>query len=92
MHIVTSITPSELQVEDAKNDGPRILKKHLKYIFVVSADDEEAAKQVLHSFIVAQADHKKNDYCPGRGLNAPPTPKKRPSLLTGRGGRFRWTL
>ncbi len=89
MHIVTSINPSELQVEDTKNDGPRILKKYLKYIFVVSADDEEAAKQVLHSFIVAQADHKKNDYCPGRGLNPAPKAKKRPSLLIGRWGRFR---
>ncbi len=51
VHIVTSITPSELQVEDAKNDGPRILKKYLEYAFAVSAGDEDAAKQVLHSFV-----------------------------------------
>lgn len=50
VHIVTSIIPSELQVEDAKNDGPRILKKYLEYAFAVSAGDKESAKQILHSF------------------------------------------
>lgn len=50
VHIVTSIDPSELQVEDTKNDGPRILKKYLEYAFAVSAGDEETAKQILHSF------------------------------------------
>ncbi len=50
VHIVTSINPSELQVEDAKNDGPRILKKYLEYAFAVSAQDNEAAKQILLSF------------------------------------------
>lgn len=50
VHIVTSINPSELQVEDTKNEGPRILKKYLEYAFAVSAGDKEAAKQVLLSF------------------------------------------
>ena len=50
VHIVTSFHPSELQVEDMKNDGPRILKKYLEYAFAVSAGDKEAAKQVLLSF------------------------------------------
>ena len=50
VHIVTSINPSELQVEDTKNEGPRILKKYLEYAFAVSAGDKETAKQVLLSF------------------------------------------
>ena len=50
VHIVTSINPSELQVEDTKNEGPRILKKYLEYAFSVSAGDKEAAKQILLSF------------------------------------------
>ena len=50
VHIVTSFDPSELQVDDAKNDGPRILKKYLEYAFAVSNSDKQAAKQILHSF------------------------------------------
>ena len=50
VHIVTSFNPAELQVEDMKNDGPRILKKYLEYAFAVSAGDQDAAKQILLSF------------------------------------------
>lgn len=50
VHIVTSINPSELQVEDTKNEGPRILKKYLEYAFAVSGKEVDAAKQVLLSF------------------------------------------
>ena len=50
VHIVTSINPSELQVEDTKNEGPRILKKYLEYAFAVSEKDEDTAKQILLSF------------------------------------------
>ncbi len=50
IHIVTSFEPSELKVEDTKNDGPRILKKYLEYAYAVSLDNKEAAKQILHSF------------------------------------------
>lgn len=50
VHIVTSFHPTELQVEDTKNDGPRILKKYLEYAFAVSSSDRETARQILHSF------------------------------------------
>ena len=50
VHIVTSFEPEELQVEDAKNDGPRFLKKYLEYAFAVSSQDKDAAKEILHSF------------------------------------------
>lgn len=49
VHIVTSINPSELKVEDVKNDGPRYLKKYLEYAFAVSNKDKVAAKQILLS-------------------------------------------
>ena len=42
--------PSELQVEDSKNDGPRYLKKYLEYCFAVYNKDTKLAKQILHSF------------------------------------------
>lgn len=50
IHIVTSFHPSELQVEDAKNEGPRLLKKYLEYAFAVSENDRDSAKQILLSF------------------------------------------
>lgn len=50
VYIVTSFDPSELQVEDAKNDGPRFLKKYLQYAQAVSDGYREAARQVLLSF------------------------------------------
>lgn len=50
VHLVVSFAPHELQVEDARNEGPRILKKHLEYAFAVSSGDAEAARQVLLSF------------------------------------------
>lgn len=50
VHIVASFNPAELQVEDMKNDGPRILKKYLEYACAVSDGDKLAAKQILLSF------------------------------------------
>ena len=50
VHIVTSLNAAELQVEDTKNDGPKILKKYLQYAEAISACDSKAAKQILLSF------------------------------------------
>ena len=41
IHIVTSFFPSELHVEDAKNEGPRILKKYLEYAFAISVSPRQ---------------------------------------------------
>ncbi len=49
IYIVTSILPSELKIEDLKNQGPFILKKYLEYAFAVSERNTELAKQILHS-------------------------------------------
>ena len=50
IHIVTSFRPSELSLDDAKNEGPRILKKYLEYAFAVSNGDKEDAERILQSF------------------------------------------
>jgi superfamily I DNA and/or RNA helicase/very-short-patch-repair endonuclease len=50
IHIVSSFDPEELQVENAKNDGPRILKKYLQYAEAVSNGEKELATSILESF------------------------------------------
>ncbi|MBQ8213094.1 MAG: HRDC domain-containing protein [Clostridia bacterium] len=50
IHIVTSFRPAELNLDDAKNEGPRILKKYLEYAFAVSNGDKEEAERILQSF------------------------------------------
>lgn len=50
VHIVTSIEPEDLRVENLANDGPRLLKSYLKYSFAISDGNREAADSVLRSF------------------------------------------
>ena len=50
IHIVSSFDPEELQVENSKNDGPRILKKYLQYAEAVSNGQKELATSILESF------------------------------------------
>lgn len=50
IHVVASFLPDELQVEDTKNDGPRILKRYLQYAKCISDGDKAGAKQILNSF------------------------------------------
>lgn len=48
--IVTSFDPEDLQVDDTKNEGPRILKKYLQYARAISDGNRELADSILHSF------------------------------------------
>ena len=50
IHIVTSFRPAELTLDDAKNEGPGILKKYLEYSFAISNGDKEEAERILRSF------------------------------------------
>lgn len=50
IHIVTSFRPNELTLDDAKNEGPVILKRYLEYAFAVSDGNSEEAEQILSSF------------------------------------------
>ena len=50
VHIVTSFRPAELMLDDAKNEGPLILKRYLEYAFAISNGDKEEAERILRSF------------------------------------------
>ena len=50
IYIVSSFEPKELQVEENKNDGPRILKKYLQYADAISSGNRDLADAILHSF------------------------------------------
>ncbi len=50
IYIVSSFEPDDLDVEDKKNDGPRILKKYLQYADAISSGNRELADNILHSF------------------------------------------
>ncbi len=49
IRVVLSFEPEELQVDSAKNEGPRILKKYLRYAKAVSDGNEGLAKEILMS-------------------------------------------
>ena len=48
--IVTSFDPADLQVDNVKNEGPRILKKYLQYARAVSDGNRDLADSILKSF------------------------------------------
>ncbi len=50
IHIVCSFRPAELSLDDAKNEGPIILKKYLEYAFAISSGDKADAERILRSF------------------------------------------
>jgi len=50
IHIVTSFRPSELSLDESKNEGPKILKRYLEYAFAISNGDKEDAERILRSF------------------------------------------
>ncbi len=50
IHIVTSFRPAELSLDEAKNEGPKILKKYLEYSFAISNGNKEEAELILRSF------------------------------------------
>ena len=49
IYIVTSILSSELQTDDLKNDGPKLLKKYLEYCEAISSNNYDLAKIILNS-------------------------------------------
>ena len=66
VHIMLSFDPEELQVENSKNDGPKILKKYLQYAEAVSNGQKDLAASILESF----GDH--------RWRSTPPVPGESP--------------
>ena len=49
IYIVKSLSSNELQVDDLKNQGPKILKKYLQYSEAISSKDKNLAKSILNS-------------------------------------------
>lgn len=49
--IVLSFDPNELNVENTKNEGPKIFKKYLEYCIAVDAQKDDIAKNILMSLI-----------------------------------------
>lgn len=47
--IVTSIEPEELNVENTKNNGPKLLKKYLQYARSISEKNLNLSKDILNS-------------------------------------------
>ena len=45
--IVTSIEPEDLKVENAKNLGPKLLQKYLRYTKAIAEDNDDEARAVL---------------------------------------------
>jgi len=62
IRIVLSFNPDDLQVESAKNEGPRILKKYLRYAKAVSDGEPELAQEVLKSLSDAPEDDRNDTY------------------------------
>ncbi|MDN8891436.1 hypothetical protein Q0O75_13370, partial [Staphylococcus aureus] len=49
--MVTSIEPEELNVESAKNKGPKLFKKYLQYVRAVSNGDKKEQSIILNSLV-----------------------------------------
>ena len=51
IYVVTSIEPEELNVESAKNKGPKLFKKYLQYVRAVSNGDKKEQSIILNSLV-----------------------------------------
>ena len=49
IYLVTSIEPEELNVENSKNEGPKILKRYLSYTKAIVSNNKKEAKIWLNS-------------------------------------------
>ncbi|MBQ7351293.1 MAG: HRDC domain-containing protein [Clostridia bacterium] len=54
--IVSSIFPEELDVDDLKNEGPKLFKKYLEYATAISNKDTLTAVAILNSLTSTQQD------------------------------------
>lgn len=64
IYLVTSIEPEELNVDSAKNRGPRLFKKYLQYVRSVSDGNKDEAKIILNSLIdsdIVKNEERKHD-------------------------------
>lgn len=57
IYLITSIYPSELAVDNSKNEGPKLFKKYLEYAYAVSNKDHNLEKTLLNSLSKKQNDN-----------------------------------
>ena len=50
IYIVSSIYGEDLDVSNAKNEGPKTFREYLRYAYAISENQKDAAKSILHSF------------------------------------------
>lgn len=51
IYVVTSIEPEELNVENTKNEGPKLFKKYLQYVREISNGNKNEAQNILTSVL-----------------------------------------
>lgn len=49
VYVVTSIEPEDLNVDNSRNRGPKLLKKYLQYVKAVSEGNQIVAEEILYS-------------------------------------------
>ncbi len=62
IYVITSITPNELDVTNAKNVGPKLFKKYLEYAYLVSNQDVNNTKILLESLSNNESDEVSSSY------------------------------
>ena len=64
IYVVTSVEPEELNVESAKNRGPRLFKKYLQYARAISNGNRGEVESILNSLIdsdIVKNEERKHD-------------------------------
>lgn len=51
IYVVTSFEPEELNVDQTKNNGPKLFKKYMQYVRDLSQGNQEAVTTLLHSLL-----------------------------------------
>ncbi|MBP2021491.1 superfamily I DNA and/or RNA helicase/very-short-patch-repair endonuclease [Clostridium punense] len=58
IYVVTSIEPEELQVDNTKNQGPKLFKNYLQYVRAVSSGNKTEAENILKAVVDTKVKNK----------------------------------
>lgn len=62
IYVVTSFEPEELNVEQTKNNGPKLLKKYMQYVRDLSEGNHEAVINLLNSLLDTDLSREKTNH------------------------------
>jgi len=62
IYVVTSFEPEELDVENTKNNGPKLFKKYLQYVREISAGNQEGVTTLLNSLLDSEVGRNTANY------------------------------